>query len=54
MSKVITCPKCGKIQGEQHVDHVSIKRIKLLVFGAKSMPRTCEKCGTLFDMLNGK
>ena len=49
--KKIKCPECGKLCGEWDGDHVNIKKAKLLVYGAESMPRICPRCGTLFDMV---
>ena len=48
-SEEIKCPKCGKVCGEWESDHVNIKRINLLVYGANAMPRKCPGCGELFD-----
>jgi len=51
--KQIRCPKCGKVVGEWEGDHINIKRIGLLVYGAGSMPRKCPnpRCGIVFDMI---
>ncbi len=51
---IISCPQCGKVVGERVGDHIEIKKINLMVYEAKSMPRKCPRCGTIFDMLNGK
>lgn len=51
MSEEIRCPNCGKILGEREGDHINIKKIDLLVYGADAMPRKCPRCGTLLDMV---
>lgn len=51
MKKPIKCPNCGKICGEWEGDHVNIKKVSLLVYNAKSMPKKCGNCGHVFDMV---